>query len=251
MNLVACIIVFYLILILIKPARHHAPNLGGYLGEQRVAKQFTKLELEGYKILNDIMLPTSRGTSQIDHVILSPYGIFVIETKNYKGWIYGSENSENWTQVIYKRKTSFRNPIKQNWGHICALKEVLKEFKDINYISIIIFAGSAELKRVNVKTDVFYTNELYGTILSYRGLEQISPADLDKIYNHLSSISINGRRSRRLHNKNIISRRLNTHNTSKSGICPKCKGNLILRYSHYGNFFGCSNYPKCIYRQNV
>ena len=198
------------------------------------------------KILNNIMLPTSRGTSQIDHVIISPYGIFVVETKNYKGWIFGSENSDNWTQVIYKRKTTFRNPIKQNWGHIYALKEVLKDFKKINFIPIIIFAGSSDLKRVHVKTDVIYPAELYSTILKHRGFEQLSPPDIEKIYKYLSSISIIDRKSRKQHNRDIKTRLHNNNfNTSRGGICPKCKGNLVLRSSQYGDFYGCSNYPKC------
>lgn len=54
-------------------------------------------------MLNDIMLPTEKGTSQIDHVIISSYRVFVIETKNYSGWIHGSENSEDWMQTIYSQ----------------------------------------------------------------------------------------------------------------------------------------------------
>lgn len=239
-------IIFFLITFLIGL---YIPKLKGYLGERTVVKQFEKLELEGYKILNNIMIPTSRGTSQIDHVILSPYGIFVVETKNYKGWIFGSENADTWTQVIYKRKTTFRNPIKQNWGHIYALREVLNDFKKINYTPIIVFAGNAELKRVDVKTDVIYPSELYGAILNHRGFEQLSPADIDKIYKHLNSISINDHKSRKQHNKNIKSRTQNNYKISKAGLCPKCKGNLIMRTGRYGEFFGCSNYPKCKYKQ--
>ena len=237
-------IIFFLIAFLISPC---IPKLKGYLGERAVAKQFERLELEVYKILNNIMLTTSRGTSQIDHVILSPYGIFVVETKNYKGWIFGSENADTWTQVIYNKKTHFRNPIKQNWGHIYALKEALKEFKKINYIPIIIFAGSADLKKVDAKTDVIYPSELYVTILNHRGLEQLSPTDIENIYKHLSSISINDRKSRKKHNRNIRSRVQNNYNTSKAGICPKCKSNLVKRSGKYGDFIGCSNYPKCKY----
>ena len=64
---------------------------------------------------------------QIDHVVVSRKGIFVLETKNYTGWIFGNENSQNWTQVIYKRKEKFYNPIWQNFDHIQALKEFLGE----------------------------------------------------------------------------------------------------------------------------
>ena len=93
-------------------------------------------------------VPTKKGTSQIDHVVVSSKGIFVLETKNYTGWIFGSENSQNWTQVIYKRKEKFYNPIWQNFGHIQALKEYLGEntTQDIPFSSIIVFSNEATLK---------------------------------------------------------------------------------------------------------
>lgn len=235
-------IVFFLISFLIGI---YIPKLKGYFGERTVANQFQKLELEGYRILNNIMLPTSRGTSQIDHVILSPYGIFVVETKNYKGWIFGSENADNWTQVIYNSKTSFKNPIKQNYGHIYALKEVLKDYKKINYIPIIVFTGSADLKKIDVKTDVIYPSELYGAILNHRGFEQLNSSEIDRIFNLLGSISINDRKSRKLHNKNIKAKSQGNYHLTNSGICPKCKESLVLRSGRYGEFYGCCNYPKC------
>ncbi|MED4785238.1 nuclease-related domain-containing protein [Brevibacillus choshinensis] len=75
----------------------------GFIGEKTVSTLLGRLEKQKYRVLNDLLIPTATGnTSQIDHVIVSEYGIFVIETKNYKGWIYGDEDSQYWTQVIYK-----------------------------------------------------------------------------------------------------------------------------------------------------
>lgn len=74
-----------------------------------------------YKVLNNITLQTDGRTTQIDHVVVSNLGLFVIETKNYKGWIIGDEYSEYWTQVIYKRKEKLYNHIRQNYGHLMAL----------------------------------------------------------------------------------------------------------------------------------
>lgn len=79
-------------------------KIRGAIGEKRVKNQLSKLPHEDYVILNDIMVETERGTSQIDHVVVSPYGIFVIETKNFSGWIHGSESSEYWVQTIYRKK---------------------------------------------------------------------------------------------------------------------------------------------------
>lgn len=65
---------------------------------------------EEYTVLNDVILPTQAGTTQINHIVVSPYGVFDIETKNYKGWIFGGVKSTQWTQNIYGRKSNFMNP---------------------------------------------------------------------------------------------------------------------------------------------
>ena len=101
--------------------RIYEPAIKGIIGEKRVRKQLDKLSPENYRVLNDVMVRTEKGTSQIDHVVVSIYGIFVIETKNYTGWIHGSENSEYWTQSIYRKKTKFRNPIRSKLGaYLCS-----------------------------------------------------------------------------------------------------------------------------------
>ena len=118
----------------------------GKLGERSVSKRLKRLDNNKYKVINDVILKTSRGTSQIDHLVVSNYGIFVIETKNYQGWIVGSENADNWQQIIYNKKNFFRNPIKQNYGHIKAIEENLKVNNKIEYISIIVFMNRCDLK---------------------------------------------------------------------------------------------------------
>jgi hypothetical protein len=125
------------------------PFLKGKLGEFAVATH-VKLYLKDpqYILLNDLTLPDGAGaTTQIDHLLLSPYGIFVIETKNYKGWIFGSEHQKQWTQKIYKNSYKFQNPIHQNYKHIKVLQQVLADIiePDLLY-SIIIFMPDAVFK---------------------------------------------------------------------------------------------------------
>lgn len=69
-------------------------------------------------------LPTPDGTTQVDHVIVSRFGVFVIETKNHKGWVFGEERSRKWAQVIYRNKYQFLNPLRQNYKHLKAVQEV-------------------------------------------------------------------------------------------------------------------------------
>lgn len=121
----------------------YEPKIKGKIGEGRVNSILGKLP-EGYIILKDLLLETDKGTTQIDHVVVCEKGIFVIETKNYDGWIYGSENQKYWTQVIYKTKNKFFNPIWQNKGHISAIKKGLARF-DLPIYSVIAFAGEGYL----------------------------------------------------------------------------------------------------------
>lgn len=97
----------------------------GKIAEKMVHYKLMQLP-EEYHVIDDVLFMSNGRSTQIDHIVVSPYAIFVIETKGYKGWILGGENSEYWTQIIYKRKSTFYNPIHQNDGHIRFLKFLLK-----------------------------------------------------------------------------------------------------------------------------
>lgn len=98
------------------------PKIKGFLGELLIRFVLLFLNKKEYKIIHDVKLFYNGLMSQIDHVVVSKYGIFVIETKNYKGWIFGSENAYEWTQVIFNNKYKLYNPVKQNLGHVKALQ---------------------------------------------------------------------------------------------------------------------------------
>ncbi|WP_244952011.1 nuclease-related domain-containing protein [Psychrobacter okhotskensis] len=120
----------------------------GFLGETVInVAMWLKLEKDVYHRLNGITLPRANGGStQIDHIIVSVYGIFVIETKNYKGWIYGKETQRQWTQSFPNRsKFKFQNPLRQNYLHIKTLADLLD--LELGYFhSMIAFIGECELK---------------------------------------------------------------------------------------------------------
>ncbi|HCT74745.1 MULTISPECIES: NERD domain-containing protein [Psychrobacter] len=120
----------------------------GFLGETVInVAMWLKLEKDVYHRLNNVTLPLANdGSTQIDHVIVSVYGIFVIETKNYKGWIYGSEKQKQWTKVFQNgSKFKFQNPLHQNYLHIKTLADLLG--LELSYFhSMIAFIGECELK---------------------------------------------------------------------------------------------------------
>lgn len=123
------------------------PAFKGWIGEWMVCRGLKRLDAGLYRQFHDLYLPRpdGTGTTQIDHVIVSPYGIFVIETKNYKGWIFGSEKQRQWTQQIYRTKHRFQNPLHQNHLHVKALMSLLDLPADKLH-PVIFFIGGSEFK---------------------------------------------------------------------------------------------------------
>ena len=125
------------------------PYLKGKMGEFAVAAHVKLyLDRDSYTLLNDCTLPDEQNqTTQIDHILLSPFGIFVIETKNYKGWIFGSQHQKTWTQKIYKKSFKFQNPLHQNYKHQKVLEDILSDIVDSQYIhSLVVFMPDCEFK---------------------------------------------------------------------------------------------------------
>lgn len=235
------LLIFSIILAII--LRIYGPTIKGYFGEKSVSFFLSRLDPGKYKVIYNIMLKIDGRTSQIDHVVVSNYGIFVIETKNYNGWILGNEYDDYWTQVIYKRKEKLFNPIKQNYGHIQALKNVLSEYQELNYISIITFTTKADLK-VKTKTNVVYTANLLKTIRKY-DKETVSDSVKEKVYKKLLSLNIDDKEERTEHVRSIYKNINEKNRKITENICPRCGGTLVRKNGKYGSFTGCSNYPKC------
>lgn len=100
-----------------------------------------------FKIVNNIYIKGKYEPTEIDSVLIHKTGIYVFESKNFSGSIYGRFEDQNWTQVIkYNAKKSFYSPVWQNRGHISALKRVLGF--NLPYYSIIVFSERCELKQI-------------------------------------------------------------------------------------------------------
>jgi hypothetical protein len=118
----------------------------GWLGEAQGAVAHSLfLDDKIYHSINNVTIPTANGTTQIDHVIVSRFGLFVVETKNMKGWIFGDEHSKQWTQSLFGKKHRFQNPLHQNYRHTKALSDFLGIDHDRLH-SVVMFWGEAELK---------------------------------------------------------------------------------------------------------
>lgn len=234
------------ILILIKS---YESKVKGYVGEKLVAKKLSKLNKRKYKIINNLLLKTLKGTAQIDHIVISQYGIFVIETKNYKGIITGNEYDDNWNQILFNNKEVLRNPIKQNNGHIKALKDVIPalRYKKIN--SIILFTKRSNLK-VNTETTVIYYNKVNKVIKRSRKKE-FTKEEVDYIYKKLNELNIDCFKQRVVHVKNVKRNIKEAEKKLRKNKCPRCGGKLKKKKGKYGKFKRCKNYPECTFRINI
>ena len=131
----------------------------GRRGEKQVAALLSLLPKDKYKVINDLLIQRGGYSTQIDHVVVSVYGVFVIETKYYRGWIYGGENSEYWTKNVYGHKYDLRNPLWQNEGHIKAVSRLLDDPGLVPIYSIVAFSSQAKLK-VDRSLPVMYWHQV-------------------------------------------------------------------------------------------
>jgi len=116
-------------------------------GEALVRREIqAKLSSLDFHLLNHITLKIKDGTTQVDHILVSRFGVFVIETKDYKGWIFANAKHATWTQVLYRVKFKFQNPIFQNMRHVRAVEELLDFLPPEAIKSAVVFTGSAEFK---------------------------------------------------------------------------------------------------------
>lgn len=228
-----------------------SPEGKGYFGELLVRfLSWCMLDKKTYHMIHNVTLPTLDGTTQIDHVLVSQFGIFVIETKNMAGWIFGGENQAQWTQKIYKQTFKFQNPLRQNFKHVKALEVALQI--PINVIhSVVTFIGGSTFKTempANVTSGMGFITH----IKSYR--EQVfSETQVTKLLKKIEASRLTPTlATNQKHVKNIKSR----SDLSAERRCPKCGSLLVLRTAKTGSrsgeqFWGCSAYPKCKIVQNI
>tara|TARA_R110002110_G_C13459829_1_gene718108 strand:+ start:4854 stop:5492 length:639 start_codon:yes stop_codon:yes gene_type:complete len=144
-----------------------AGNCGESLVKRTLAKYCNNSSAH---VLNNVTLRLGDGsTTQIDHILISAKGIFVIETKHFSGWIFANANSKMWTQIIYKVKNTFQNPIFQNYKHVSAIKKLFPTLSASRLIhNIVVFTGDAEFKTA-IPYNVFHLDELVYAIEQYSG----------------------------------------------------------------------------------
>ena len=135
--------------------------IGFVIGRYRVARAFayqnrgealvsrvvqTTFGFPDYHLMNHITLPMKNGTTQVDHILISRFGVFVIETKDYKGWLLADARDKQWTQVLFRYSFKFQNPIIQNRRHVQAVQDLLEFLPPGAIKSVVVFTGEAEFR---------------------------------------------------------------------------------------------------------
>lgn len=221
----------------------------GWLGEQgtRLAKKLT-LDSKQYHTFYDILIQSESRPTQIDHIIVSRYGVFVVETKNMQGWIYGSERDNQWVQNIYGSKAHFQNPLRQNYLHTQSVAEFCSIDRSKIH-SVVVFGVSCEFK-TKLPDNVVTWFDYPGYVKSKKQI-LLTDDEVDEICKKLSSLKKHIPIVSNITNAQTIK-----HQFDNSTICPKCGGKLLERTARYGDkagqkFMGCENYPRCHYLRDL
>ena len=219
-------------------------KITGWFGEHWAKQSLDYLDKDKYVVLNDIMIAVNGKTHQIDHIVLSKYGIFVIETKQYNGYITGSKYDKQWVRHFKGNELKYyTNPIRQNYGHVKVLCQLFNISE--KYVFNIVCIPSKNVK-LNIKHDgeLTTTVDIIDKILSYKD-ELID--NVDELKDKIMSNNITDKAVKKRHVEKIKS----VKEFYDDKTCPSCGGQLKLKTGKYGNFLGCSNYPKCKYTRKV
>lgn len=255
----------------------------GAAGERYIKEDLQPLA--GYKrFLSNCYVPKSDETlTEIDLILLHESGIYVIESKNYSGWIFGSENQKYWTQSLAngpgKKKTnSFYNPIWQNKGHLNCLKKYLDLGSGVPCYSVVVFSDRCELKNIppaNGKYFVVQRKDLLQTVQKNAKTagRRLTREEIDTLYRRLYLLTQMSEEEKALHAERVRQKKSappakpvtaakavppvpKGSPKQEERVCPRCGGKLVLRTAgkgeHVGEeFWGCSNFPKCWHREYI
>lgn len=242
LKVVLCLIPLVFLAALIK-----TPWFKGFIGELII--NFTiklRLDKKNYRLLKNVTFPTEDGTTQIDHILVSQYGLFVIETKNMQGWIYGSNQQKQWTQKNFKHTNKFQNPLHQNYKHTKTLASCL-DIPDSKIFSVIVFVGDCEFK-TDMPENVMFAGRLIRYIKSKQEI-LLSQPEVDSITAQIQSERLQP--SIKTHQDHVMHVKEIQHKKESTRICPRCGSEMVLRTVKNGanmgqKFWGCSQFPKCL-----
>ncbi|MGN0666312.1 MAG: NERD domain-containing protein [Huintestinicola sp.] len=238
--------------------------------------------IEGHKkfLFNCYIPKENDETTEIDVIMIHETGIYVFESKNYSGWIFGTETNKQWTQTLpagkgRSHKSHFLNPIMQNKLHIKWLRSYLST--ELPIFSFIVFSERCTLKDIKLTSSTHYVIQRNYILEAVRNVITanscvLSAADIDSLYDRLYALTQVSDAVRTEHVRQI-NEKIQAEQDRKSGnitpeqpdntaqnaperICPRCGAKLVLRTARKGEnsgnqFWGCSAFPKCRFTENI
>ena len=219
----------------------------GWSGEKKTQfNLWLSLSKKLYLRFHDVIIPSQNGSTQVDHILVSPFGLFIVETKNMKGWIFGSESQSHWTQVIYGSKYTFQNPLRQTHRH----KKILSKYLGINEShiqTVVCFVGDSTFK-TELPSNVLSSS--LGSYIKQFKDTVLSDIEIQRICGLLVNVKTEGKISKREHIQSLQNRH------SSDTICPKCGSKLVERTVKQGprtgsHFLGCNSYTKCHFTKDI
>ncbi len=211
-------------------------------GEASIKKVLRKLPKDNYILLNDVTIKSARKVYIIDNLVISKFGIFVIEFVDVSGKVYGDDRSDEWIELNGTKKKYFKNPTHKNHSSIRMLSELL-EIDQRFFIPIICFSNDAvictEIKDKTTKLEI-----LDDCIKNYH--KEVLKYGLSEMANKIKEANIIKEKNIPLADKKVDNKKRVIDNK-----CPKCGSKLVKRNGKYGDFLGCSNYPECKYTREI
>ena len=240
------IAISFLLAFIVLKAIVKTPQFKGWVGERLVdLAALRRLDKADYRLFHNVTLPVDGGTTQIDHVAVSRFGIFVIETKHYQGWIFGGERQRTWTQKIYRHTSKFQNPLHQNYKHTKALEACL-ELPPEAFHSVVVFVGDNKFK-TTMPPNVCKGSGVLDYIRSFR--EPVLKAiEVERVARQIEAgrltPSIRTNREHVAHVRELVA------DKQAQPVCPKCGGRMVQRTAKRGDnagkaFWGCTKFPRC------
>ncbi len=226
----------------------------GGLGEYLTEYALEHGDLPGRRaVFRNVLVPRSSGPtseSEVDVLMVHETGVYVMESKNYAGWIFGDAEQRQWTQTLERgHKNRFYNPIIQNRAHVKALAVRLGLPEDA-FRSYIVFSERCELRKVPASTEAYAICQRQHLLKVLRkdiaGRERrFSDEEFDALAAKVAQLvaaSTDEAKAEHVEQARRV----------KAGeVCPRCGGELVRRKGKYGEFLGCTNYPRCRFTRNA
>ena len=232
----------------------HQSRGAGHMGEYLTEYALAHGGLPGrMRLWSNVLVPKDGAVvdeTELDVLMLHERGVFVFESKNYSGWIFGSEGQRMWTQSLNRAtKERFYNPVMQNAAHVRALSKRLV-VPERDFVSYIVFSDRCELKKVPADGEGYrichrddllrlVRRDLASRDVAFNGLQY---STLEQRIDELAAASTD--EAQAFHAQDV--------QVAQSGnVCPRCGGKLVKRSGKYGEFIGCENFPRCRYTRDA